>query len=371
MKKKILFLSPLPPPYYGSSLSSETCLRILEDSGKFIIKNIKLNYSKTISDVGKFNLNKIYGFLKVRAEIKKAIKLFNPDLIYFVPATSSFGFKRDYSFVKMLKKTHSGRIIFHIRSRILDSDWERKPFKKKLSYLFRGEKVIVLGKELVSDIHNMVPRKDLFILPNSIKNEIDNSSFKKMMIERKNIKCLNLLFLSNMDISKGWMKLLQACMLLKDNNIYFKCNFVGAFSTKKEETLFRTFVERNKLNNEVFYLGNKTGNEKNKILRDSNMLIFPTEYPLETFGRVIIEGMMFGLPVIANGIATIPSIINDGKTGFVLKNNSPEEIAKKVVILSKNIKLMEKMGIEGRKRFLENYELKDYSIRFIKIIDSF
>jgi len=38
--KKILFLSPLPPPHYGSAMSSKMCLEILQKSKDFEIKNI-------------------------------------------------------------------------------------------------------------------------------------------------------------------------------------------------------------------------------------------------------------------------------------------------------------------------------------------
>ena len=78
--------------------------------------------------------------------------------------------------------------------------------------------------------------------------------------------------------------------------------------------------------------------------------------------------MSFSLPVIANGIATIPTIIQHGKTGFVLKKNIPEEIAKCIEKLQ-NEKLREKMGESGRKRFLGEYEIKNYSKKFEKILN--
>jgi len=357
--KKILFLSPLPPPHYGSAMSSEMCLNILQTSSDFEVKNIKLNYSKNLRDIGKFNLNKITGFLKVRNEIKNLIKSFKPDLIYFVPATSSLGFQRDYLFWKQIRKNYSGKIVFHLRSRILEKDWKRRSFRKKFSNMIKGQNVIILGKELISDVYEIIPKKNIFILPNTIKNEISQKQISKIFKERKKRISLNLLFLSNMDFSKGWPKLLQACKILKNQEKNFKCNFVGPFPGRKEKEIFFKFIRQNNLEKNINYLGKKIGNEKNQIYKNSDILIFPTEYSLETFGRVIIEGMMFGLPVIANGIATIPSIISHGKTGFVLKENSPKEIADFILIL-RNKKLREKFGKEARKMFLEKYEIRNY-----------
>ncbi len=368
MKKKILFLSPLPPPHYGSAISSEMCLNILKNSKNFDVRNIKLNYSKEMSDIGRINLEKVKGIFYVKKQIKNIIKEFKPNVIYFVPATSGLGLIRDYFFAKQIRKYRRGKILFHIRSRILDEDWNNYFKRRIIKKMFRREKAIVLGEELIGDLHNLIKKENLFILPNAIKNEVSEKEFKKIIKQRKKIEHSNVLFLSNMFFSKGWPKLLQACKILKNKKINFKCNFVGAFPGAKEKNFFLSFVKKNNLDKNIFYFDKKIGKEKNKIFENSDVLIFPTEYPLETFGIVILEAMMFGLPVIANGVATIPSIIEDGKTGFVLKENSPLEIAEYLEILIKDKKSREKMGNEGRKRFLENYEFNNHKKKFLDIL---
>ncbi len=366
MKKKILFLSPLPPPYYGSAISSKTCLEILKNSKDFEVRNIKLTYSKELKDIGKINSNKIKGIFYVKKQIKKTIKEFKPDIIYFVPATSSYGLIRDFLFVREIKKSWNGKILFHIRSRILESDWNNKFKRKIIVKMFENQKAIVLGKELVEDLHGLILKGDIFILPNAIENEISDSELNRVIKKRRNKKILEILFLSNMDKTKGWFKLLKACKILNDKKINFKCNFVGAWPGKKEKKKFFNFVKKNNLNKKIFYLGKKVGKEKNQILKDSNILVFPTEYKLETFGRVILEGMMFGLPVIANRVATIPTTVQHNKTGFVLNRNTPEEIANYLEKLRDN-KLRIKMGTAGRKRFLKEYEMKNYKKEFMRI----
>lgn len=61
--RKILFLSPLPPPLYGSAMSSEMCLDILKSDKRFDVQNVKLNYSRAMTDVGKLTLSKLYGII--------------------------------------------------------------------------------------------------------------------------------------------------------------------------------------------------------------------------------------------------------------------------------------------------------------------
>ena len=41
--------------------------------------------------------------------------------------------------------------------------------------------------------------------------------------------------------------------------------------------------------------------------------------------------MHCGTPVLATSVGAIPSIIKDGETGFIMKDNSPECIAENVI----------------------------------------
>lgn len=367
MKKKILFLSPLPPPHYGSAMSSEVCLKVLQSSKKFEVKNIKINYARQISDMGKISFSKFFGILQTKIKIRKTLKKFNPDAVYFMPATYGAALIRDWMFVREIRKRWKGKILFHVRARLLQEVWDKRIGKRILKDMYTNSRVIVLGKELVPDLKKIVPKKDIFILPNAIKNEISSKDLEKAMQDRKSQKNLNILFLSNMDEAKGWPRLMGACKILKEKSIDFNCNFVGQFPSKRSEEKMKNFIFKNNLQENIKYLGKKTGAEKNNILKKSSILIFPTEYKLETFGRVIIEAMMFGLPVIASGIATIPTTIQDGETGLILKKNTPEEIAEKIIKLQ-NENLRQKMGKAARKRFLKEYEMKNYSKKFEAIL---
>lgn len=385
MRKKILFISPLPPPHYGSAMSSEMCLDILKnakaksqglDTGNktkditleirtqksnklFEVRNIKLNYSKNIGDVGRINIDKIKGLFSVRKQIRKEIREFNPDIVYFVPATYSFGLLRDWFFVREIKKYWKGKILFHIRSRILDKTWNSFLGRKLLRDIYQGNKAIVLGKELINDLREIIPKKDVEILPNAIKNEISESELKVILKERKKNKHFNILFLSNMDRSKGWIKVLDACRILNNKGFDFECNFVGDWVNHKDKKYFNDFVIENKLGNRVFARGKKTGEDKNEFLKKANALVFPTEK--EAFGKVLLEAYMFAVPVIGNSEGAIPSIIKNKKTGFLLEKNTGEEIAEKIL----NGRNWEKMEIEGRRMFLEKFELDGYGERFL------
>jgi glycosyltransferase involved in cell wall biosynthesis len=364
--KKILFLSPLPPPYYGSAISSKMCLDILKSDSRFEVEYIKLNYSKEMSDVGKISLNKLYGLIHVTTQIRHFIKNFSPEIIYYMPATYGFALMRDYFFLGIIKMFNRRKLILHIRTQFKREDWDN-PFKK---IIFKGilhcDKIIVLGPELIENLNREVAKNKIFILPNAIPNDLSDKEFENISNKKSNNNNLNLLFLSNLEKSKGWFKLLEACKLLFDADIKYTCHFVGDWRSDYERQKFYRFIEENNLSGNIIYHGRLIGKERNEMFAKADILIFPTEN--EVFGRVIIEAMEYGLPVISTRVGTIPSIIEHGKTGFILERNQAVEIFGYI------IKLQDKdyrnvMGIKSRERFLEKYTLNTYRNRFIGIIN--
>jgi glycosyltransferase involved in cell wall biosynthesis len=72
------------------------------------------------------------------------------------------------------------------------------------------------------------------------------------------------------------------------------------------------------------YIGEIDEAEKIDFLGNALALIFPIDWP-EPFGLVMIEAMACGTPVIAFNRGSVPEIIEDGVSGFVV--NSVEEAA--------------------------------------------
>lgn len=67
----------------------------------------------------------------------------------------------------------------------------------------------------------------------------------------------------------------------------------------------------------IDYIGEIDDGEKAGFLGNAAALLFPIEWP-EPFGLVMIEAMATGTPVIAFRYGSVPEIIEDGQTGFVV-----------------------------------------------------
>lgn len=71
--------------------------------------------------------------------------------------------------------------------------------------------------------------------------------------------------------------------------------------------------------NGVDFVGEVDERGKAGFLAGAEALLFPIDWP-EPFGMVMIEAMAFGVPVIAWRNGSVPEIIDDGVTGFVVES---------------------------------------------------
>ncbi|MGE5446497.1 MAG: glycosyltransferase family 4 protein [Ignavibacteriales bacterium] len=67
------------------------------------------------------------------------------------------------------------------------------------------------------------------------------------------------------------------------------------------------------------YIGEIGEGEKDEFLGKAYALLFPIDWP-EPFGMVMIEAMACGTPVIAYNQGSVPEVIEEGVTGFIVEN---------------------------------------------------
>ena len=73
----------------------------------------------------------------------------------------------------------------------------------------------------------------------------------------------------------------------------------------------------------VEFHGATTGEAKRQAFVEADIFVFPTFFPVETFGIVNIEALEAGLPVITTPVAAIPEIIKDGINGYLVHLKRP------------------------------------------------
>jgi glycosyltransferase involved in cell wall biosynthesis len=95
----------------------------------------------------------------------------------------------------------------------------------------------------------------------------------------------------------------------------------------------------------VEFLGEIGQSHKNEFLGNAAALLFPIDWP-EPFGLVMIEAMACGTPVIAYREGSVPEVVEDGVTGFVVDD------------LDMAVEAVEKLGGLSRARVRQAFETR-------------
>ncbi len=114
------------------------------------------------------------------------------------------------------------------------------------------------------------------------------------------------------------------------------------------------------LNEQIQWIGPVGEDERNELMKNSLCFLHPVTWP-EPFGLTLIESMACGTPVIAFGLGSIPEVIADGKTGFVVETVDQMAAAvAKVHTLSRE---------ECRKFSLEKYSAKRMALEYLAVYE--
>jgi glycosyltransferase involved in cell wall biosynthesis len=97
-------------------------------------------------------------------------------------------------------------------------------------------------------------------------------------------------------------------------------------------------------------------------LHGARFLIFPSEW-YETFGRVVIEALAAGLPVIAARIGAVEEIIEHERTGRLFEPGNVDDLAAQIAWLHSHPAKSSEMGRRARQVYLERYTAeKNYEL---------
>ena len=115
----------------------------------------------------------------------------------------------------------------------------------------------------------------------------------------------------------------------------------------------------------VDYVGEIGDHEKSDFLSGAIGLLLPIDWP-EPFGLVMIEAMACGTPVIAYDRGSVPEIVEDGRTGFIVHDEDS------AVAAVARLPALDRQAIRGHfeKRFTARRMALDYVETYQGLIDA-
>jgi phosphatidylinositol alpha-1,6-mannosyltransferase len=92
-----------------------------------------------------------------------------------------------------------------------------------------------------------------------------------------------------------------------------------------------------------------------QLYADCDIVVFPSIYA-EPFGRVALEAMYFGKPVVASRVGGIPEVVDDKKTGLIVSPDNPKELSDAIITIVRDLQLRQLMGNTGKLAIKEKFD---------------
>ena len=159
---------------------------------------------------------------------------------------------------------------------------------------------------------------------------------------------LRLLFVGNLIERKGLHTLLAALARLP--RAEWTLDVVGQADVDRgyAERMV-AYVRQQGLVEQVNFWGRLPQTGLRQLWSTSQVLAVPSQY--EGFGIVYLEGLGFGLPVIASTAGAAGEIISDGREGFLIAPEDVQALAARVAVLIADRACLADMSLAARRRF--------------------
>lgn len=173
-------------------------------------------------------------------------------------------------------------------------------------------------------------------LANKIKaiyNVIDEEEIKELAKEDITIPLsheLNLVTVSRVCKEKGFERMLFLAKALKNNNINFKWFIIGGNYYKEEfDRIYKLYEEFQEYFEWFGFIDNP-----HNIVKQCDYSVLLSED--ETWGLVLTEAMILGVPCISSDFPVAFEQINDGKNGIILNSKEPISYQNRIDDIVKN-----------------------------------
>lgn len=240
--------------------------------------------------------------------------------------------------------------VYHVRELVVQQfslfpDFGSNFFRKSISRLTHQ----IFISQFVKNCSITGNMKNYTVIPDGIQAHRFNRRKENFQDNTANIGVIGYLC-----AQKNQSEAIRAVRKLKQPNV--KLVVIGG----GDIGAFRRMVEASDIRNKVIFTGYKNDIE---FYNDLDIVIVPAIN--EALGRVTIEAMLCGIPVIGKDSGATPELIEHGKTGFIYKDES--DLTEKLHQLVVDKELRSLMGkaayLSAKKRFcLDGYAKRIFEI---------
>ena len=177
----------------------------------------------------------------------------------------------------------------------------------------------------------------------TIHNGADLDVLKPGNPKSRNYK--KLIFVGALVLDKGLHILLDAYAALKPRFPDLSLDIYGTAQLWKRDNYFDVEGVVSKLPDCTLH-GAVPQSQLAEVYRNAGLIVQPSIF-FESFGLSIAEAQVCGLPAIGSGLGGMKEIIEDGVTGRLIYDITPDNLSKMIAELIDNPELLEKMSLQA------------------------
>jgi len=208
-----------------------------------------------------------------------------------------------------------------------------------------------LNSKKIDVIYNVYQSSDEDALPDNDIPSISEYDGCKIIFVGRLIDC------------KGIPFLLKSFEQIINNNINAKLFLVG---DGEEENKLKEYISELNIKQHVVFLGYRSNPQA--FIRKADLLVLPSSK--EGFGRVLLEAMDVGTPVIGTRIGGMPEIIEHGVNGLLVNYGDVDNLKRSIITILKDESLRSKIIQGGYESINSKFCVETYQGKLENVYDT-
>lgn len=257
--------------------------------------------------------------------------------------------------------------------------------KKYLLNLAAGYRLQATGEKEENRTSNLGPRTSVFADKIVINyHGVDLKKFRKdegrgTKDEGRKFKILSV---GSLLECKGFGYLIEACGMLRDRGVEFECTIAGGGRLEQSlkaqaeglgleaKPLEAKDGSQGLASCSVKFTGYITQDKLIPIYKEADVFVLAM-VPEIHWGipNVLLEAGAAGVPVVCTMLPSIPELVEDGKTGFIIPAKDPSAIAVVIEKLYRDPELRKKIGEAGRAVVRQKFDVVANALQLKKLFE--
>lgn len=342
----VLVYGQVPPPHNGSNVMTRHFLTAVRKSGYETVLSRK-SLSAAVADVNRIRPIKFFRLLATWGRLAGNLRRTRPALAVVFTSSTLVGLTAESVVVALCRLSGVPYVLY------FHSDVHRRvpaapfPLRGVLRSVFRSAAAcLVVGRTFRDELASQGIGR-MFVLPNCVDGPAGtNGTGSPDRYSR-------VLFLSNIEESKGILTLLRAVPLVLAGEPHVKFSVAGPWRDRSIRRDVEEFIAGQGLAGSVDLPGEAYGDRKSEILARHEIFVLPSRREAQSLA--VLEAMQASLPVVSTDVGAMSEAVTDGVTGFLVPPDDPEALAGRILELVRNAQMRAAMGLAGRRRYEQEF----------------